>query len=73
MIKDGGVIHYHNTITEKLEPHFKRYRKSHSKRKKIESIYYKKLKNILPGYGMWFLILNNLIDFSLIRSSGGLG
>ncbi len=62
MIKDGGVIHYHNTITEKLEPHFKKdiEKVIAKKGKKLESIYYKKIKKYSPG--IWHVVF----DFKVI-------
>lgn len=62
MIKDGGVIHYHNTIAEKLEPHLKETieRVIAKKGKKLESIYYRKVKKYSPG--VWHIVF----DFKVI-------
>ncbi|KYC46146.1 MAG: tRNA wyosine derivatives biosynthesis protein Taw2 [Candidatus Methanofastidiosum methylothiophilum] len=62
MIKDGGIIHYHNTVPEKVELNFKSHiEKILSKKgKHLESISYRKIKKYSPG--VWHVVF----DFKVI-------
>ena len=62
MIKEGGIIHYHNTIPEKNESSFKRNIEMilSKKGKKMEPIYYRKIKKYSPG--VWHVVF----DFKVI-------
>jgi tRNA wybutosine-synthesizing protein 2 len=62
MIKDGGIIHYHNTIPEKSESHFKENIEAilYKKGRKLESVYYRKIKKYSPG--VWHVVF----DFKVV-------
>jgi tRNA wybutosine-synthesizing protein 2 len=56
MIKDGGIIHYHNTVSEKSESHFNKDIESilSKKGKKMEPLYYHRIKKYSPG--VWHVV-----------------
>ncbi len=62
MIKEGGIIHYHNTIPEKSEPFFKKNIEMiiSKKGRKLEPLYYRKIKKYSPG--IWHVVF----DFKVI-------
>ncbi len=62
MVKDSGIIHYHNTIHEKSELSFKENIQTilSKKGKKLEPIYYRKIKKYSPG--IWHIVF----DFKII-------
>lgn len=62
MIKEGGIIHYHNTISEKSEPFFKKNIEMilSKKGRKLEPFYYRKIKKYSPG--VWHVVF----DFKVI-------
>ncbi len=62
MIKDGGIIHYHNTVPEKSESSFKKDIEAilSKKGRKLEPVYYRKIKKYSPG--VWHVVF----DFKVI-------
>jgi tRNA wybutosine-synthesizing protein 2 len=58
MIKDGGIIHYHNTIPEKSEPSFKKNLEKilSNKGRTLEPLYYGKIKKYSPG--VWHVVFD---------------
>jgi tRNA wybutosine-synthesizing protein 2 len=58
MIKDGGVIHYHNTMPEKSEPSFKKNIEKilSNKGRTLEPLYYRKIKKYSPG--VWHVVFD---------------
>jgi len=58
MIKDGGIIHYHNTVPEKSESSFKKnLDKIFSDRgRTLEPLYYRKIKKYSPG--VWHVVFD---------------
>ena len=62
MIKEGGIIHYHNTIPEKTESAFKKNIEMilSKKGRKLKPLYYRKIKKYSPG--VWHVVF----DFKVI-------
>ncbi|HPA49841.1 MAG TPA: class I SAM-dependent methyltransferase family protein, partial [Methanofastidiosum sp.] len=62
MIKDGGIIHYHNTVPENTEPSIKEniQRILSKKGKELEPIYYRRIKKYSPG--VWHIVF----DFKVV-------
>ncbi|MCC7573426.1 MAG: class I SAM-dependent methyltransferase family protein [Candidatus Methanofastidiosum sp.] len=62
MVKDGGIIHYHNTIHEKSELSIKENIQTilSKKGKKLEPIYYRKIKKYSPG--IWHIVFDFKIN-----------
>jgi len=62
LIKEGGVIHYHNTIPEKNESNLKSEINKilAEKGKKAEPIYYRRIKKFSPG--VWHVVF----DFKVV-------
>ncbi|HNR44752.1 MAG TPA: class I SAM-dependent methyltransferase family protein [Methanofastidiosum sp.] len=58
MIKDGGIIHYHNTIPEKSESSFKINLEKilSNKGRTLEPLYYRKIKKYSPG--VWHVVFD---------------
>lgn len=63
MIKEGGIVHYHNTIPEKSEPSIKNDIEkliSSNKGRTIEPLYYRKIKKYSPG--VWHIVFDFKIN-----------
>ncbi len=58
MIKEGGVIHYHNTVPEKSEHLLKKNIKAvlSKKGRTFEPLYYRKIKKYSPG--VWHIVFD---------------
>lgn len=58
MIKKGGILHYHNTISEKKEHEFKKDVEATllKKDRRLEPLYYKKIKKYSPG--VWHVVFD---------------
>ncbi|HOG74458.1 MAG TPA: class I SAM-dependent methyltransferase family protein, partial [Methanofastidiosum sp.] len=58
MIKDGGIIHYHNTFPENTESSIKEnIQKILSKKgRELEPIYYRRIKKYSPG--VWHIVFD---------------
>ncbi len=58
LVKKGGVLHYHNTVSEKSEHIFKKNVESTllKKDRDIEPLYYRKIKKYSPG--VWHVVFD---------------
>ena len=58
IIKDGGIIHYHNTMPENSEPYFKKNIELilSKKGRTLEPLYYRKIKKYSPG--IWHIVFD---------------
>lgn len=58
MIKEGGIIHYHNTMPEKSEHSFKKNIEKilSDKGRALEPLYYRKIKKYSPG--IWHVVFD---------------
>lgn len=62
MIKDGGIIHYHTTIPEKIESSLQNKIEAilSKKNKKLDLLYYRRIKKYSPG--VWHVVM----DFKIV-------
>jgi len=58
MLKEGGIIHYHNTVPENSESYFKKNIEMilSKKGRTSEPLYYKKIKKYSPG--VWHIVFD---------------